>query len=123
MLNPHALDYAEQLEALLAQLAENDRLRDNVLLAREKLVADQQQRANRLLALHQEFMGSDGGMEALFELGLLKIRRYQDESDPGQKNTLLTEARLTLDSFLSLYPDSLFTERVQQNLAGLPDGN
>jgi hypothetical protein len=120
MLNPYAMDYPTKLMTLLQQLDEKDRLRDNVLLAQAKLELDQQSREDRLRELHETYMGSDGGREALFELGLLKIRRYQEESDSEKKNGLLAEARATLTRFLELYPDSIFSARVTQILAGLP---
>lgn len=120
MLNPYALDYPRRLEALLQQLGEKDRLRDNVLLAQAKLEPDQQQRADRLLELHRKYMGSDGGREALFELGLLRMSRYRAESDTEQKKTLLAEARDTLTRYLELYRESIFSVRVEQNLAVLP---
>jgi hypothetical protein len=122
MLNPYAPDYVKDLQSLLQQIGEQDRLRDNVLLAQAKQKADLQKKAEDLWRLHKEYMGADGGMEALFELGLVKIHRYQVESDPGQKNELLKNARDTLTEFLRLYPDSIFAARVQQNLAGLPEG-
>ncbi|MFC1762708.1 tol-pal system YbgF family protein [Planctomycetota bacterium] len=122
MLNPYASDYSGRLKSLLQQIGEQDRLRDNVLLAEAKLEADLQKKAADLLLLHEQYMGADGGMEALYELGLVKIHRYQIESDPSQKNELLKNARDTLTEFLRLYPDSIFAARVQHNLAGLPDG-
>ena len=83
------------LRMLLQQMADKDRLRDNVLLAEAKLLADQHSLATRLLSLHQAYMGSDGGMEALFELGLLKIRRWREhtEGDAESRQKMLAEAR------------------------------
>jgi hypothetical protein len=59
-------------------------------------------------------------MKALYELGLLKIRRYQTATNPEQKKTLLAEARATLTSFVSLYPESYLSEMNKHNLAHLP---
>jgi hypothetical protein len=122
MLNPHASGYAQNLDGLLEQMADGDRLRDNVLLARAKLIADEQLRAEKFDELHKEYQDTDGGMLALYELGLLKRRRWsqQDDASPEQKNIYLTETRATLESFLSLYPNSYCAEQVKEILDGLP---
>jgi TolA-binding protein len=119
-LNPHAFDYAWHLEELLAQIGENDPLRDNILLAQTKLVADEQERAEELSKLHKKFQNTDGGMQALYELARLKIGLYQNESDLEQKNKYLGETRATLMSFISLYPNSVYTEQVKKILDDLP---
>jgi len=61
-------------------------------------------------------------MESLYELGRLKIHfwRQQDESNADKKKQMLTDARATLTSFLTLYPDSFCSEQVKKNLADLP---
>ena len=75
--------------------AENP-LRDNVLLAKTKLVADEQLRAEQLSALQKEFQDTDGAKQALYELGLLKISlwRQQDDSNPEQKFLRCPDPRL-----------------------------
>ena len=122
MLNPHASDYARGLDELLSQMDDDDPLRDNILLARAKLVADEQLRAEKLSQLHKKFRDTDGGMQALYELGLLKIRlwRQQDESNLEQKKKYLAETRATLTSFTEKYPDSFCAEQVKKNLDDLP---
>jgi len=122
MLNPHSQRFADQLDELLGQIGDNDPLRDNVLLARTKLIADEQLRAERLAGLHKQFQDSDGGMQALYELGLLKISLWyqQDEANPEQKKKYLAQTRTILTSFLKLYPDSVFSGQVKKNLADLP---
>ena len=92
-----------------------------LLLAQAKLMKDQQKRAEQLWSLHQTYMGSDGGREALYELALLRVRHYQSESDSAKKNDFLAEARKTLTNFVDLYQDSIFTTRVEQILVGLPE--
>jgi len=122
MLNPHASDYAQQFDGLLEQTEDGDKLRDNILLAQAKLVADEQLRAEKLGELHNEYRQTDGGMQALYELGLLNISLWhkQDESNPELKKKYLDEAKSTLTSFISLYPESFCAEQVKKNLAGLP---
>jgi hypothetical protein len=95
-------------------------LRDNILLAQAKLIADEQLRTEKLTQLHKQFQDTDGGVQALYELGLLKIGLYQNESNPEKKKDLLADARATLTSFVSLYPDSFCAEQVQKNLNDLP---
>ena len=122
MLNPHAPDYAQHLDGLLEQTEEADRLRDNILLAQAKLIADEQLRAEKLSELHKEYSKTDTGMLALYDLGLLKINlwRQQDESDAALKKKYLDEARTALSSFMSLYPENFYIEQVKKNLDGLP---
>ena len=97
-----------------------DPLRDNVLLAQVKLVADEHLRAEKLSQLHKRFKDSDGGMQALYELARLKISSYQSESNPEHKKKYLAETRALLTSFIDLYPDSFYAEQAQRNLDSLP---
>ena len=122
MLNPYSQDYAWHLNELLGQISENDPLRDNLLLAQAKLVADEQLRAEKLSRLHKEFQNTDGGMQALYELGILKISlwRQQGDSDPEQKKKYLVDARATLSRFISLYPGNFYAEQAKKNLDDLP---
>jgi len=121
-LNPHSQDYAQQLGRLLKEMDETDPLRDNVLLAQTKLIADEQLRAKKLDQLHREFQNTDGGAQALYELGFLKISlwRQQDDSNPQLKKKLLGETREILTSFIKLYPDNYCAEQVRKILAELP---
>lgn len=122
MLNPHALDYAWHLSELLEQTGDNDPLRDNVLLAKTKLIADEQLRAAKLKQLHDEFKGRDGGIEALYELALLKKNfwRQQSESNLEQRKKSLAETRAILKRFLDLYPESIFADQAKKLLSNLP---
>ena len=121
MLNPHVSDYAQHLDGLLEQTENGDRLRDNILLAQAKLVADEQLRAEKLSEIHKEYDQTDAGTMALYELGLLKISlwRQQDESNTELKKKHLEEARSTLTSFISLYPDNFCAEQVKKNIENL----
>lgn len=122
MLNPYSPDYADRLEELLTEMGKNDPLQDNVLLARVKLLPDEQLRAERLAELHRRYENTDAGCQALYELALLKIHfwRQQDESNVEQKKRYLADARTALNNFLKMYPDSFCTEQVKKNLASLP---
>ncbi|MCJ7675115.1 MAG: hypothetical protein MUO33_08175 [Sedimentisphaerales bacterium] len=122
MLNPHSQDYSWRLSRILAQIGDADPLRDNILLAQTTLIADEQTRAEKLKELHEKFQATDGAMQALYELGLLKRRQWtqQDATNLELKKKLLAETRATLTSFISLYPGSIYAEQVQKTLAGLP---
>ncbi len=122
MLNRHGLDYPDHLDQLLRQIKNDDPLRDNVLLAQAKLIADEELRAKKLSELHKDFQEADGGMLALYELGLLRKRRLSQQADAGpeQQKKLLGEARATLEDFLRLYPNSFCTEQVKNTLDGMP---
>ena len=122
MLNPHALDYAQHLDGLLEQTEAEDKLRDNILLAQAKLVADEQLRAEKLDELRKEYDKTDGGMLALYELGLLKISMWhqQDQSNTELKQQYLNQARESLEDFIESYPNSFYAGQVQKNLDGLP---
>jgi hypothetical protein len=125
MLNPHSRDYDRHLDELLRQMKDNDPLRDNVLLAKAMLIPDEQLQADSLLKLHREFQDADGGMDALYELALLQISQWRQQSEAGveQKKKYLTQARATLTSFISLYPDSIYIEQTKKNLEGLPSAD
>jgi hypothetical protein len=116
MLNPHSLEYEQQLDALLAETGQTDGLLDNLLLEKAKLIADEQGRGRRLEALHRQFQNTDGGTQALYELTRLKIEIYQREP----RKDSLQSARDMLMSFLSLYPKSFYVDQVRKNLDDLP---
>ncbi|HUV40515.1 MAG TPA: hypothetical protein VMW23_01850 [Sedimentisphaerales bacterium] len=122
MLNPQDRHFTEQLDRLLGQMGTNDPLRDNCLLAGVKLVADDRLRAERFDQLHKQFQATDAGIEALYELGLLKISFWyqHDAANAEQKKKSLGEMRAVLSDFLRLYPDSVFADQVRKNLDDLP---
>lgn len=122
MLNPHATDYAQHLDGLLEQSEGQDKLRDNILLAQVKLIADEQLRAEKLAELHTEHSDTDGGMIALYELGILQIGmgHRQDPANPQFRQKFFEQARATLQKFVDLYPNSLYVDQVKKNLESLP---
>ncbi|MGD0573058.1 MAG: hypothetical protein ABSB11_08560 [Sedimentisphaerales bacterium] len=124
-LNPNSPDYANQLDELLSEMGKNDPLRDDVLLAQIKLIPDEQLLAEKLAELYTQHYRTDGGMEALYELSLLKIHfwQQQDAANAEQKKKYLADARATLKEFLRMYPNSFPAEQVKKNLASLPTGD
>jgi len=125
MLNQNSPDYADQLDELLSEMGKNDPLRDNVLLAQIKLIPDEQLLAEKLAEMHTQHYRTDGGMQALYELSLLKIHfwQQQDAANIEQKKKSLADARATLTEFLRMYPNSFPAEQVKKNLASLPAGD
>ncbi|MHC4293137.1 MAG: hypothetical protein ACYSTX_02495 [Planctomycetota bacterium] len=75
-LNPYDFGYGAQLQSMLEQTPEEDVLRDNIQLARAKLIVDEQLLAETLTQLHKQFNGRDGGIEALYESALLRRRMW-----------------------------------------------
>lgn len=125
MLNPNNLGYSAQLDDLLSEMGKNDPLRDNVILAQIKLIPDEQLLAEKLTELQKQYPNTDGGMEALYELSLLKIHFWQeqDAANGDLKKKYLADARAALTEFLRRYPGSFPAEQVKKNLANLPAGD
>ncbi|MHC4132090.1 MAG: hypothetical protein ACYSSP_08335 [Planctomycetota bacterium] len=121
-LNPYEFGYGAKLQSMIDQTPENDGLRDNILLAKAKLIVDQQLLAETLTQLHEQFQGRDGGIEALYELAMLKRRMWSqmDQSNLDVKRQALIEARSHFETFIQLYQDSIFTEQAKTNLENLP---
>jgi len=122
LLNPHAADFSAKIDKLLSEMKAGDPLRDNLMLSKIKLIADEQLRAERLSVLHRDFIQTDGGMQALYELGLLKLQQWHrcDQSQIEARKKALTAARAVMEEFLALYPESPCAEGVRKNLADLP---
>jgi len=121
ILNPHSEEYPEQLGRLLTGMADNDPLKDNVLLAQAMLIADEQLRAEKLAELNTKYLNTDGGMQSLYELALLQRKFWsQIQSNSEQKKKLLADTHQTMTSFLALYPDSVYSEQIKKILSDLP---
>jgi hypothetical protein len=121
ILNPHRRDYSDRLDGLLAQTKENDSLRDNILLAKITLIENAQISSEQLKTLSEKYVNTDGGIRALYELGLLKIVLWKDSQlSEEQRQGYLAEARAILTSFISLYPNSIFSPEAQIKLDNLP---
>jgi len=122
ILNPHRMDYAGKLNELLAETTENDPLRDNIMLARIMLIADSQLRSRQLEDMSEKFPDTDGGLQALYELGMLKVQLWKDpQTSPQDKNVHLANARKILTDFTSRYPKSIFSSQARKMLASLPE--
>ena len=121
ILNPYSMDYRRRLDRLVAATKADDPLRDNVLLAKIMLTGDAQLKAEQLKELGEKFGNTDGGTQALYELGLLKVALWKDpQTDPAEKETYLADARAILTNFIALYPKSIYSIHAQTMLDSLP---
>jgi hypothetical protein len=124
LLNPYSRGYAGELDALLGEMEADDPLMDNILLAKLMLISDSQLKASELKALGERFAKRDGGVGALYELGLLKVKQWKDsETGAAEKKKYLSEARGILTNFIALYPQSIFSEQARILLDTLPGGD
>ncbi len=120
-LNPHAMEYLSRLEDLLAEMPDDDGLRDNVLLEKTMLIEDARQRMQMLTELSQAFPATDAGVRALYELAMVKVQLWKDPQTTEEiRSQLLPETRTILDDFISTYPDSLFSQQARAMLQNLP---
>jgi len=120
-LNPHSLTYASQLDNLLEEMSRSDPLQDNVLLKKAMLIEDTQQRQEMLAKLARKYAGTDGGIEALYELALVQVQLWKaPDLSEGDKQKLLAETRTILMDFLNTYPQSIFSEKAWELLNTLP---
>jgi len=121
ILNPYSMDYPRRLDRLVAATKTDDPMRDNVLLAKIMLIPDAQLKAAQLKELGEKFGNTDGGIQALYELGLLKVGLWKDpQTGPAEKETYLADARAILTNFIALYPKSTFSTHAQTMLDSLP---
>ena len=100
----------------------SDPLDDNILLEKIMLISDLKLRQQQLDGLSGKFKGSDGGIQALYELGMLNVQLWKDpQNSPGEKQKYLSRARSILMSLVDLYPDSIFSEQTEMMLSSLPE--
>lgn len=121
VLNPYSRDYLQNLDKLLDGTKENDPLRDNIELAKVMLTVDAQRRAEQLKGLAEKYANVDGGIEALYELGMLNIRLWNEvDGDSTSKDEYLANAKAVLGQFIELYPESVFKSNAETTLNSLP---
>ena len=122
MLNPHSLDYEQQIYSLLNQTDANDPLRDNILLAEAKLANDEMSRIQKLSEIHKQYPNTDGGIQAFYEFAYMSYSKWRqlDNSEADLKAKYKEEARTALSNFLNMYPESFYTEQAQKYLDEIP---
>ena len=120
-LNPCQSEYAKGLDDLLEKTPQNDPLIDNILLSRAMLQVKGPFRATKLHQLNKEYPDTDGGIEALYRLGILIKRLWKSPEIKDQdKPEYLLDAINTLTSFIKKYPDSYLVPEAKKNLNELP---
>jgi hypothetical protein len=122
LMNPYARDYKERLDALARKIKPSDPLADNVALALAVQVADPCDRARRLKEIAESHPDSDGGTEAMYELGRLKVSIWRETpaAEAEKKLEMLADSRATLMKFIQLYGGSVLAERARTLLQDLP---
>ena len=122
LLNRHGRDYAIQIDKLLEESEEGNALKDNLLLAKIKLIPDTQLRGRQLRELSNQYPQTDGGIEAMYELGVLNVQLWKSPDSGGAgKAAYLRDARAILSTFIKDHPDSIFSveaSTVLESLAG-----
>jgi len=119
LLNPYGFHYPFQLEELLASMPADDPLRDNVLTARARLIQDLQVRSAALREIWEKYPEQDGGIQALYELGAIRLQQWKESKQGEAKGELLAEARSLLNRVIQNYPQSPFAELAGRLLAPL----
>ncbi|MFH1614189.1 MAG: hypothetical protein ABIG61_03765 [Planctomycetota bacterium] len=122
MLNPYSEYYPQKLDTLLGEVTQKDPLFDNIILAKTMLITDPQRRAEELKKLAEDLKHTDGGIQALYELAMLKVRLWQSQAqiDSQTKPAYLAEARAVLQDILTIYPQCIFAEQAETILNNLP---
>ena len=122
ILNPYGREYAARLDEIAGQMKNDDQLRDNILLAKILLINDTQLKAEQLKELSDKFADTDGGIQALYELGMLKVRLWRDaQTKEDEKKTYLAEAKAILTRFCEHRPESVQSKETRKMLQGLPE--
>ncbi|HOK95347.1 MAG TPA: hypothetical protein PK525_03755 [Anaerohalosphaeraceae bacterium] len=121
LLNPYSADYANRLEDLFKSMPQEDGLRDNILLEKAMLEIDPLRRCQLLNEVVKQYPDRDAGIQAQYELGLLKVQMWKKpETSDETKKQLAAEALALLSAFAEKYPDSPYTEQAKALLETLP---
>ncbi|MCE5185553.1 MAG: hypothetical protein LLF76_05450 [Planctomycetaceae bacterium] len=122
LLNPYSPDYGARLDELLVEMPPQDGLRDNILLDKAMISDDMNQRLVLLSDLIRQFPQSDGGIRAMYELGLLKIQLWKNpENSKEGRDQLLEECRSILAAFSTEHAESPYAEQAKNLLQSLPN--
>ncbi|MHC4882164.1 MAG: tetratricopeptide repeat protein [Planctomycetota bacterium] len=120
-LNPHESNCPAQLDRLLERMPQDDGLRDNVLFAKAVLVDDIPRRSQLLEQLAKQYPQRDAGLQAQYELGLLKIQLWKTtEGSEEVRKKYLLEAYSILSAIKDNQPKSPFAGQAETMLKTLP---
>ena len=85
------------------------------------LLVDMEMKHKLLKDLSENFSKTDGGIQALYELGLVNVKLWKDHRQDGpEKQKHLADTRQILKTFIESHPESIFTEHAQFMLNSLP---
>ncbi|MHC4904500.1 MAG: hypothetical protein ACYTEN_01580 [Planctomycetota bacterium] len=120
-LNPHESNCPAQLDRLLERMPQDEGLRDNVLFAKAVLVDDIPRRSQLLEQLAKQYPQRDAGLQAQYELGLLKIQLWKTtEGSEEVRKKYLLEAYSILSAIKDNQPKSPFAGQAETMLKTLP---
>jgi len=122
LLNPYSRNYDRRLEELQAEMPAGDPLEDNVQLARSRLISDLQIRAKTLREIFDKYPDREGGIQALYELGTLRVQQWKEiKQEDAARTAVLSEARQILSQYLQINPKASYAEPARRLLASLPN--
>ena len=95
------------------------------MLAKALMTEQDEERVCQLSKIYENYSGSDAAVQALYELSRLRIELWQKcpKNDPEKKNQLLAIAKNKLKEFITLYPESFYTQEAQKKLTDFSGGD
>lgn len=122
MLNPYdELSYESGLNGLLEKMPPDDGLIDNVLLAKAMLIDDIHRRLQAMEELAKQYPERDGGGQAQYEQGMIKIKLWKNaDNSEEKKKKLLVDSHTILNDLIKRHPDSFFSKQAAETLKTLP---
>ena len=99
---------------------EPDPLIDNLELAQAMLQSDADRRIAALTAVADDYRDRDGGIEAMLQLALSLLDRYDVSEQSADRQSLLAESRKLLNEIISARPDSFAAEYARDILKNSP---
>ncbi len=121
-LNPNELNYQEKLNDLLLDAGKNSPLIDNILLTQALIINDQSRKLIHLKEVSDKYPQSDGAVGALYEMGLLRVQLWQQQTDDNKdiKNNYLHKAREILEALVYFHPNHYLSYEAKNILNSLP---
>ena len=124
MLNPYEMNYVARLDGLLAQMPENDPLRDNVLLEKAKRTVNLGLRTDMLEDLVEQYPERDTYIETSYELALSDIQLWRkSDLPPEDKKERLAKGLQILSELVADNPDCPFSRLARSTLQSIPSEN
>ncbi len=119
-LDPHQLNYEQDLQELKINSPQPDPLLDNIEMAQTLLVKDIDERIFRLSDITKKHDGKDGGIHAMLELALLFLSERERTDSFADKQEQLTQARNYLQRIIKLRSGTYIAELSQELLNNNP---